>query len=212
MVRNGWARRLGCAVGLLAWVAGLGAEPAAAKNPSAAGKGARNAAEIEAARKELLVPAGAQELTDAMLAANAELPRPPRIPTSAFAARPLLSGPVLSPSGLAFVSTISKEGTEYLVVTTLDCSKPLASYAVPDKMDVVRYFWAGDNRILVSLGVTVPWFEDEDRQTRLVLIDLASCKLTTLGHPGEMGLKGDDVLWVDKEGKALLLAYQPTIY
>jgi len=212
MVRNGWARRLGCAVGLLAWVAGLGAEPAAAKNPSAAGKGARNAAEIEAARKELLVPAGAQELTDAMLAANAELPRPPRIPTSAFAARSLLSGPVLSPSGLAFVSTMSVKGTDYLVVTTLDGSKPLASYAVPDKMDVVRYFWAGDNRILVSLGVTVPWFDDEAWQTRLVLIDLASGKLTTLGHPGEMGLKGDDVLWVDKEGKALLLAYQPTIY
>lgn len=216
MIRGGWAQLAGCTVGLLGALtmlaAGLGADPARAAGTAAAGKGARNAAEIEAARKALLVPAGAQELTEAMLAANAELPRAPLIPASAFAARPLMSRPVLSPSGLSFVATVSSDGTDYLVVTTLDRSKPVKSYAVPDKMDVIRYFWAGENRILVSLGVTVPWYDDEARQTRLVMIDLAAGKMKVLGHPGEMGLRGDDVLWVDKEGKALLLAYQPTIY
>jgi len=212
MVRGGWARLVGCAAGVLVVVASGGGGPALAAGTAAAGKGARNAEEIEAGRKALLTPAGAQDLTDAMLAANAELKRPPTIPTSAFAARPLMTGPVLSPSGLSFVAAMSREGTAYLVVFTLDGSKPLARFAVPDKMDLVRYFWAGENRIVVSVGATVPWFDDEARQTRLVMIDLATGKMRALGNPGEMGLKGDDVLWVDKDGKSLLLAYQPTIY
>ena len=183
---------------------------AAAQAQTAAAPGGPGPARTEAASTG--IPAGAVDLTDAMLAANAALPRPAPIPTATFAAQPDFREPRLSPQGKRFAARQFAGGKEFICVYTMDSSEKVRSFAVPEGMSVIRYFWAGNDRILVDVGQTVPWFDDEAVQTRLILIDLAANKVQLVGRPKDMALKGDDVLWVDPEGKSLLLAYQADIY
>ncbi len=165
-----------------------------------------------AAAKAPEIPSGSIEMTDAVLGANAALTPAPVISSDAFAARPDFSGPRLSPLGTRFAARQTVLGEEYLCVYTMDGSKPVRLFGLPAQMDVINYFWVGNDKVLVDLAKTVPWFDGDARQTRLVAIDLVTGKMQTLGNAKQMGLKGDDVLWSDPAGKTILLAYQGTIY
>ncbi len=93
----------------------------------------------------------------------------------------------------------------------MDGSKPPQAIGIPEKIDLNWYRWAGNGTLLLSIGKTVPWFDDEAYRTQLLAYDVATEKLQFIGGK-EQGLSGDDVLWVDSEGKSLLLSYQKTIY
>lgn len=155
---------------------------------------------------------GAGELTDQLLAESAARPLPPRLPAAAFARISPIREPLLAPDGQHYAARITVEGKEGLAVFSLTGAEKARFYALPDDHELVRYFWAGNGRLLYSIGRTIVWDGDDAKTTRLVSLDLATGKHSFLGAPQEMGLKGDDVLWVDPEGKSLLLSYQPTIY
>lgn len=156
--------------------------------------------------------AAAAVLTDALLAENAAKPAPPRIPTTAFAARAEYSDIVLSPTGYRFAARVSVEGAEMVQIARFDGTEDPWVVRIPEHTELVKYFWAGNDRLLLSVAQTVPWGSDEARSTRLVLADLTTHKMQMVGKGFAMGLKGDDVLWVDPGGESLLLAFQPTIY
>ncbi|MBC2651370.1 alpha/beta hydrolase family protein [Novosphingobium aerophilum] len=157
-------------------------------------------------------PPQAVEITDAILAQNASRPVPARIPTSVFATPADFRNIVLSPSGQRFAARITIEGKEYIRIRRLDGADQPWTFQIPAKMDFNYYRWAGDDRLLVSVGQMVPWDDDEARATRLVIADLTTHKLQVVGKGYEMGLRGDDLLWTDPEGKTALVAFQPSIY
>ncbi len=136
---------------------------------------------------------------------------PPRIPTADFAVRPKLSRPVLSPDGLHLAARFSVNGTEQLAIADLTGKTPLRALDPGKKIDLVRYFWAGNHVLLIAIGQKVPYFDDEAYATRLIAYDLDTRKLQPINRH-IAGLKGDDVLWVDPEGKTILLAFQDSLY
>lgn len=197
-----------------------GAAPSAAPASSLAGGSGtagsdltdKDKAAIAKAKELVFVPTGAVELTEAMLAANARLPVPRTIGVNEFAARPRFTEPRLSPDGLRFAARLLADGKEMLGIFHLDGREKPRVWSIPDDFDMDDYYWAGNDRVLLSVGKVVPWMDDEARSTRTISIEAATGKMAVLGRPKEMGLRGDDVLWVDPDGKTLLLAFQPTIY
>jgi len=134
-----------------------------------------------------------------------------RIASADFAARPLLSRPTLSPGGGWVLAMLATPGTPSLGLIAV-AGKDIRTFALPKGFEIVSYRWAGDGRVLVSVGRNTPWIGGEDvYATRLIAYDVATRKSTFIGRPDE-GPKGDDILWVDPDGGALLLAIQRTIY
>ena len=135
---------------------------------------------------------------------------PPRIPTADFSARALMTHPVLSPDGLHLAARFSIKGEEQLAIADVTGKVPIRLIKVPKKGDLVRYFWAGNHTLIISLGSTVQWYDDEAYATRMTAFDIDAGKMSLLNHQ-IAGLKGDDVLWVDPEGKTLLMAFQSSL-
>ena len=195
MAGGAWNRGLaallpiGLALSAPAFAADPPASPAVATTPPATTPAATTPAATPPARRE----------------------RPPRIPTADFAVRPQLTAPVLSPDGLHLAARFTVKGEERLAVADLTGKVLTQLLSIPKKTDLVRYFWAGNGTLIAVLGSTVPWFADEGYATRLFAFDVATGKSHVLDNR-IMGLKGDDVLWSDPEGKTLLMAFQGSVY
>jgi dipeptidyl aminopeptidase/acylaminoacyl peptidase len=136
---------------------------------------------------------------------------PPRISTADFSLQSTMTGPVLSPDGLHVAARFSIKGEKVLGVADLTGKTPLKFMGVGKSRDLVRYFWAGNHTLMVSIGSTVPWYDDEGYATRLVAYDIDTQKAHTIDNK-IAGLKGDDVLWMDPDGKTMLLAFQSSVY
>ena len=136
---------------------------------------------------------------------------PPRIPTADFAARAEMADLKLSPDGTHIVARAMVAGAEKVVVFDLEGKDKPFVLAETKDIDTNWYRWAGNSMILIGLGKTVPWEGDEAYATRLIAYDLTTHKSKLIGQTDE-GLMGDDVLWVDPEGKHILLSYQKSIY
>jgi dipeptidyl aminopeptidase/acylaminoacyl peptidase len=152
----------------------------------------------------------ASNMALAQAAAPAPAAKPKIIPTELLAKMPLISGPRLSPDGRKLLAMIANDGKPMLGLRFID-SAELRSFGLPKGFEVVSYSWAGDGRVLISLGKTTPFFDDEAYMTRLVTYDLATRKTAFIGKR-EQGLKGDDILYVDPAGAWLLLSIQKTVF
>ena len=159
-----------------------------------------------------LLVAGPLAAADPPAAAQSAAPAAPpeQIPTSILSQLPFLSGPQLSPDGKHIAAYVTTKGEKLFGV--FDPALGETKIISPGKKLEFNWFrWAGNDRVLISVGQSVPWDGDDAWQTRLLVYDIAEGKQRFIGGKTE-GLKGDDVLWVDPEGKSILLAFQPTIY
>ena len=136
---------------------------------------------------------------------------PPRLPTSAFAAQPLVRDSLLSPDGTALATRMTEKGQDIVSIFDLTGAGHGAAVSTPPGNDLVWFRWAGNGTILISVGKTVPWNDDQAYVTRLVAFDRASRKTRFIGGSQE-GQVGDDLLWTDPQGQRILLSYQATIY
>jgi dipeptidyl aminopeptidase/acylaminoacyl peptidase len=136
-----------------------------------------------------------------------------RIPTEILAKSPLVSGPQLSPDGrklMAMIGTSGAGGTASLGLNYVETGE-VRLLALPKDYEVVFYRWAGDNKVLISLGKTTDYFGQDAYMTRLVAYDIVARKIEFIGKR-EQGLLGDDILHLDPDGKWLLLAIQKTVF
>ena len=135
---------------------------------------------------------------------------PPLLPTSLLGKLPFISGPRLSPDGqhLAAFVTVNNHTIVGIFDLAAGTNKLLNA---GEKLDMRWFRWAGNDRLLISVGKMVPWYGEDALQTRLVVHEISSDKIRFIGGKEE-GLEGDDILWVDPEGKSILLSYQATIY
>lgn len=158
-------------------------------------------------------PPSTAPLQAASASSGAPGARPALIPAEVFAERPFMSRPRLSPDGMHIAARMNVHGVENLAILSVQNAAPILIPIGQKKTDpdLRWYRWAGDNTLLISVGKLVPWDGDEALLTRLIAYDIVTKKMLILGSSTE-GLTGDDVLWVDPEGKSALMAYQATIY
>jgi dipeptidyl aminopeptidase/acylaminoacyl peptidase len=132
------------------------------------------------------------------------------IPTEILAKTSLISGPELSPDGTRVLAMIGVPGKSRLGLIHVATGK-IETFSVGEKFEMASYRWAGDGRVLISVGKTTPWLDDEAYMTRLIAYDVATKQGRFIGAE-EQGLEGDDILYVDPDGKWLLLSIQRTIF
>lgn len=156
-------------------------------------------------------------LVAAPLQADAGSPAPPsesppqKIPTLALAKDSGIGTMKLSPDGkLIALRTTTKDSTS---IAVLDAATQdvLHRLALPKRNNLEWFRWAGNGKLLFSLSTPTVYFGEDARLSRLFFYDLATKTMPFVGRP-DMGLEGDDVLFVDPAGEYLLLAMQRTIY
>jgi len=136
--------------------------------------------------------------------------QPAPIPTAELARLPDISDAILSPDGTRFVFRGRSNGREMVAYRNVNDGK-VASFDIPEKVDLNWFRWAGKDRLLISIARNVPYFGSEARQTVLILYDLSTRAPKIIRRDGQ-GLEGDDVLFVDPAGTYLLLSIQRSIY
>jgi dienelactone hydrolase len=135
---------------------------------------------------------------------------PPRIAAAVFA------GPVpyrhlrLSPQGDHLLALQPVGARQKVVVFDFAGGKTIG-IPLPDKAQFDEYFWAGERRVLIRVGWTLPFDMDEAYFTRLFVLDLATETLKMVGDR-DLGPRGGDVIYVDPSGAWMLVAMQRTIY
>jgi dipeptidyl aminopeptidase/acylaminoacyl peptidase len=136
----------------------------------------------------------------------------PLISAEDFGALPFMSRPKLSPDGTKVMSrTHVEKQSRIVVIDLLAGTKVTHSFAIPEANDLVWYRWAGDERILISVGSTTRWFGEDAYMTRLMVLELKTKSVKFVGKKSE-GLDGDDVIFLAKDGSSLLLSVQKDIY
>jgi len=129
-----------------------------------------------------------------------------------FGALPILSRPVLAPNGQRVAAEgLSSGKTAILIIDISTPDKKITPVWVPKDHKVEWMRWAGNDRVLISISAAGKFMGEEMQITRLIFVDLANVKMKMLG-PENQGVDGDDVIFVDRDGKFLLLSTQPTIY
>jgi dipeptidyl aminopeptidase/acylaminoacyl peptidase len=138
-------------------------------------------------------------------------PRPERISIKAFSATAFIDDPKLSPSGDRVAARMNLKGREVVGVVYLDKKGRTPSLASTGEHDLRWFRWAGEDRLIISLGVTTRWQGVEVYVTRLLAYELATGKAQYLGMKSE-GIVGDDVLHVANDGSFILLAVAKDIW
>ncbi|GEN99303.1 peptidase S9 [Novosphingobium sediminis] len=170
-----------------------------------------------------LAPAGAWA-ADPPAAAHAPVPAPVSAPVSAsapagpaekvsteiFSQLPFISDPKLSPDGKLIAAQVTLGGKTLIGI--FDPSTGKNKMLNPGKSLELNWIrWAGNDRVLISLGQTVPIYGEDFWSTRLLAYDVSTQEQRYIATRRE-GLIGDDVLWVDPEGKTALISVGRTIF
>lgn len=162
---------------------------------------------------------GAMLATGQMAAAQAPSAPPPASarPVAAaltahqFAQLPEFSNPVLSPDGKWVAARVLVGGKARIFLRNLAGGEAGRTISLPDKADLRFFRWAGSNRVLFSVGVVDLVYGVELHATRLFVYDVATRAIRFVGDR-QQGLYGDDILWVDPEGKSVELAERQAIF
>ena len=133
-----------------------------------------------------------------------------KISTDIFSQLPFISDPKLSPNGKLIAARVALGGKTLIGI--FDPATGKNKMLNPGKSVELNWMrWAGNDRILISLGQTVPIYGDEVWSTRLLVYDVPTQDQRFIGGKRD-GLIGDDVLWVDPEGKTALISLARTIF
>ena len=144
--------------------------------------------------------------------AASTLARPLRIASSAFTEHSELDDLSLSPDGQHIaLKHVTKAGKVEIAVIDAATRKAQHLLPLPDKNTLEWYRWAGNQRILVSISQLGQLFDNDVRFTRLFVFDLNSRLLTYVGRR-DMGVSGDDLVYVDPAGEFVLLTIQRDVF
>lgn len=142
--------------------------------------------------------------------AVAAVAKPARIATADLAKLPEFSDAKLSPDGTRVLYRRRADGEEQVAYRVIGEQRSFG-FSVPEQVDLNWSRWAGNNYILVSVGRSTMFMGEEAYKSLLLLHDITSGTTSIIQRKGQ-GLEGDDVLFVDPDGKYLLLSIQRTIY
>lgn len=158
----------------------------------------------------LAVPAFAQEAAPAAANNAASTAAKPKVDSAAFAARPLISRPKLSPDGKAVAFMAYPKGQETIMIVRFDGSGS-GGIPIPEKMELNWFRWGGNGKILFSVSQTEFFQAEEFNRRSLISYDVATQAVKLVGKRGQ-GFSGDDLFYVHPDGAWGLLALQESIY
>jgi hypothetical protein len=107
---------------------------------------------------------------------------PPRIAAAVFARDPEYWDPSLSPRGTQVLARTSVSGRERVVIHDLVTGQAMLLPS-PTDAQIDWFEWAGEGRVLVSLGWTRTIDGEESYVTRMVVFDLATGARTAVIKP-----------------------------
>jgi hypothetical protein len=149
--------------------------------------------------------------TAAQLVPAAPEPRPAKIPAAAFARSTGLGGMTLSADGNLIAFSSMAKGVPTVAILNADTRELVQSFDVPDKYELQGYDWAGHKRLLLTLATKFDVGGETVRATRLVSYDTVTKQLSVIAKK-DMGLQGDNVIYVDPAGEFVLLSMQRTVF
>jgi dipeptidyl aminopeptidase/acylaminoacyl peptidase len=165
-----------------------------------------------AAACALAMTAPAQAQGEAPAAPAADLPAPALIPTSAFAGTSPFNGlPQMSPDGKRLAYSLVEDGKSWLGVMDIDSADLIQQVPLTEDQGLRWFKWAGNDRLMISLVVTVRVNAAKGRVSRLFVVDLRTGQGNYIG-PRAQGLEGDDVIFTDPDGEYVLLSLQPRLF
>ena len=168
----------------------------------------------------LALPAEAQDsdtaertpaVSPADMSAEPDLAPLAKIPTSAFAERYEFSGAALSPDGRLFAYSKEEDGVSYLHFFDADTREPFRSIELGKGFDFNWFRWAGNDRVIYSLGGRKTYNARQHWFSRLFVYDLADEEQRYIGFP-QQAFIGDDVIYTDPAGRFVLLDVSESIY
>ena len=118
--------------------------------------------------------------------------------------------PKLSPSGERVLFRQQIKGKTYLT-TSVIYKNDTHRIAIPEDVNLGWYRWAGNDRILFSVSKVAATKFGNRRHTGLLVSNIHTNETITLGRKVQ-GFDGDNVLFVDPEGRYLLLSMQRSVY
>ncbi|MBR0552837.1 alpha/beta hydrolase family protein [Stakelama marina] len=133
----------------------------------------------------------------------------PVVPTTAdFGALPFVSGPKLSPSGRLLAARGQRDGKTMVLITDLQASGSGRTrfIGIPEGKKLEWFRWAGEGHLLISLSFADQFMGEDVRATRLVIFDVKSHEIERVKQGA--GVDGDDVIYVDPDGRFFLLSTQ----
>jgi dipeptidyl aminopeptidase/acylaminoacyl peptidase len=150
-----------------------------------------------------------------MLAATAgrasDAPPPAPVPAETFAELPFISDPILSPDGVSIAAKALAGGkTKLVVFKAADLTQPPRVYEMGDKK-IIDINWAGPNRVLLTIGMTMELYDEQVPISRLLAIDVPTNAVNVLDRKSH-GILAGDVLYTDPAGGWLLVASQDDLF
>jgi dipeptidyl aminopeptidase/acylaminoacyl peptidase len=144
-------------------------------------------------------------------APSAPAPQQPAgpLPVEALAALPDIESPLLSPDGHRIAARISVDGQTRIAVWDLRQARDARPHLISQGEHVLRWFrWAGPNRLLLGIMTRGRYEAFVVPVTRVVAIDTATWtpRLLNTGR----GIIGDDVIFIEPEGRYVIVSSQPT--
>lgn len=136
--------------------------------------------------------------------------RPPRLSTQALTKGNGLGAMKLSPDGKLIALRSTSKTADFIAILDMDSRSAVHRLALPKRNQLEWFRWAGNGKLLFSLSGETIFLGAEARASRLYFFDLATKAMPYVGLR-QMGLEGDDVLFVDPAGEYLLLAIQKSI-
>lgn len=143
---------------------------------------------------------------------SAQTAQPPR-PAEAFAALPGIVEPKLSPGGRRLATRISKDGSTYLMIMSVDGSAP--ALISTRGSDLNWWKWVNDDWLVVGIGDKRPFGDGDEAYVTRALGVSADGKTVNplLDRLRDIGQQGDDVIWTAHDGSPrILVSVQRSIY
>ncbi|WP_250890818.1 alpha/beta hydrolase family protein [Sphingobium nicotianae] len=135
------------------------------------------------------------------------------LPVEAFAELPFMEGPQLSPDGNKIAAKVALNGKQFLVILSMVNGEQKIARITPGDNDLNWWRWVNDDWLVLGIGAEVAvdggekWYA-----TRAIGASADGTKVNPLGWK-VAAQKGDDLLWVAKDGSPrIVLAMQRSIY
>lgn len=128
-----------------------------------------------------------------------------------FAALPRFDRPKLSPDGTKIATKLAIDGRQVLVVLPLfDAKKPPAVIRIGNNDDLNWWRWVGNEWLAVGIGSQQQLYGEDVYATRVAGLSADTKIFKPVDGWNHTGVRGDDVLWVARDGTPRILLARQT--
>jgi pimeloyl-ACP methyl ester carboxylesterase len=116
--------------------------------------------------------------------------------------------PVISPDGTLIAYTEQANGEQFVSITPIAGNAKKLQTALLKDHKLNWFKWSGNNKLIVSMKAPVDFFRKRAWNSFLILLDAKTGSSFKLGNDAQ-GLIGDDVIFMDPDGRYLLHSVSP---